>query len=442
MNSKSKVSTVSSEKTAELNFGSSATGIPLRDFQLSDRDVELIRKEFPVLQREIHGKPLIYMDNAATTLKPRVVWKTMEHHYTQESANIHRGIHFLSEQATLKFEEARQTIQEFLNAKHTHEIIFTKGTSESINLVASSYGGTFLKQGDEVLISWMEHHSNIVPWQMLCERVGCQLKVAPINDHGEIIMEEYEKLLSPRTKMVSMVYISNSLGTVNPIPEMIQLCRKLAPQSKIMLDAAQTVAHLQVDVQKLDCDFLAFSGHKIFGPTGIGVLYGKEEILNKMPPYQGGGDMIESVTFAKTTYNTLPYKFEAGTPHIGGVIGLGAAVNFVRALGFARIARREHELLEYGTKVLSTIPGLRLIGTAREKAAILSFVLSDIHPHDIGTFADQAGIALRTGHHCTQPVMERFRVPATTRASLAFYNTKEEIDQLKKTLLQIKEIFS
>ncbi|OGX33722.1 MAG: cysteine sulfinate desulfinase [Omnitrophica WOR_2 bacterium RIFCSPHIGHO2_01_FULL_48_9] len=402
-------------------------------------NVTKIRKDFPNLRVKVHGKPLVYLDNAATTFKPQCVIDAIEKHYKTGTSNIHRGVHTLSEKATLAFEGAREKIQKFLNAAKPSEIIFTRGTTESINLVANSYGRAFLKAGDEILISEMEHHSNIVPWQMLCEEKGCVLKVAPINDNGELIWEEFLKLLGPKTKFVSLVYISNSLGTVNPIKKIITAAHKF--DIPVLVDAAQAVNHRPIDVQELDCDFLAFSGHKLFGPTGVGVLYGKTALLERMPPYQGGGDMIASVTFEKTIYNVLPHKFEAGTPNVADVIGLGAAIDYINSLGLENIGSYEKELLDYGTAVLKKIPSLKLIGTAKEKVAVLSFVLPHIHAHDVGTLIDQEGIAIRTGHHCTQPVMKHFGVPATSRVSLAFYNTKEELDKLAKAILKTKEIF-
>ncbi len=403
-------------------------------------NIKKIRKDFPNLTTTVRGRPLVYLDNAATTFKPNSVIETLETYYKNECSNVHRGVHFLSEQATKDFEAARQKVRDFINAKKTEEIIFTKGTTNSINLVAQSYGRTFLKAGDEIIISHMEHHSNIVPWQMLCEEKGCVLKVIPINDQGELMMPEFEKFLNPKTKFVALVYISNSLGTINPVKKMIAAAHRL--KVPVLIDGAQAVNHLKVDVQELDCDFLAFSGHKLFGPTGVGVLYGKAKYLNAMPPMEGGGDMIASVTFEKTTYNILPYKFEAGTPSIAGVIGLGAAIDYVQAVGLENIFTYEQELLAYGTKLLSKISDLQLIGTAREKAAILAFILPDIHPHDLGTLVDREGVAIRTGHHCTMPVMQRFNVPATARASLAFYNTKEEIDVLAAAILKAKDVFA
>ena len=398
-----------------------------------------MREDFPVLGEKVYGKPLIYLDSAATTQKPKPVIQTLEHFYAHENANIHRGIFCLSEQATRRYESARHKIQQFINAERESEIIFTRGTTEAINLVAQTYGRAFLKKGDEVLITNMEHHSNIVPWQMLAQQSGIKLKVAPINDAGELILPEFEKLLSDKVKFVSVIHVSNALGTVNPVREIVRLAH--AKNIPVMLDGAQAVAHKSVDVQDLGCDFYVFSGHKLLGPTGIGVLYGKMEHLEKMPPYQGGGDMIRSVTFEKTTYNKAPYKFEAGTPHIAGVIGLGAAVDYLREIGLANIWAYEHELLVYCTKRLQEVPGLRIIGTAKEKSAIVSFVLGEAHAHDIGTILDRAGIAIRAGHHCAMPLMQRFNLAATARASLAFYNNKTEIDRLVEALKEVVEVF-
>lgn len=403
-------------------------------------NVNRIRKDFPNLHLKIHGKPLVYLDNAATTFKPLAVIETIERHYRTETSNVHRGVHYLSEQATAAFEQSREKVKNYINAGKLSEIIFTRGTTESINLVAYSYGRRFLKTGDEILISHMEHHSNIVPWQILCEEKGCVLKVAHINDNGELIWEEFKKLLTPRTKLVAMVYISNSLGTINPIKRVIEAAHHL--NIPVVVDAAQAVNHRSIDVQELDCDFLAFSGHKLFGPTGIGVLYGKEKLLEVMPPFLGGGDMIASVKFEKTIYNVLPHKFEAGTPHVAGAIGLGTAIDYVQSIGFDNIIEHENELLEYGTRALSGIPDLRLIGTAKNKTAIFSFVIPGIHPHDLGSLVDREGVAIRTGNHCTQPVIERFGLPATARASLAFYNTTEEIDRLVEALKKAIKIFS
>jgi len=403
-------------------------------------DVHRVREDFPLLRQQVHGQPLAYLDNAATSQKPQAVIDTLTRYYGEENSNVHRGVHLLSERATEAYEAARANVRRFLNAADTREIIFVRGTTEGINLVAQSYGRASITAGDEIIISWMEHHSNIVPWQMLCEEKGAILRVVPINDHGEALLDEYERLLNPRTKFVALVHVSNALGTINPVKQMIEMAHR--QRVPVLLDGAQTVAHLSVDVQELDCDFYVFSGHKVLGPTGIGILYGKADFLEGMPPYQGGGDMILSVTFEKTRYNTLPYKFEAGTPHIAGVVGLGAALDYLRGIGLDRIATYEQELLAYGTGVLSAIPGLRLIGTAKEKAGVLSFVLDGIHAHDIGTILDQEGIAIRAGHHCAMPVMQRFGVPATARASLAFYNTRGELDALGRAIRKAIELFS
>ena len=403
-------------------------------------DVERVREDFPVLKQKVHGKPLVYLDNAATSQKPLAVIEAIRRFYEVDCANIHRGVHELSQRSTAAYEQTRAKVKQFLNPRTKNELIFVRGATEGINLVAQSWGRKCVKTGDEIVISAMEHHSNIVPWQMLCEEKGAKLRVIPINDRGELLMEEYEKLLGPRTRMVAVTHVSNALGTINPVREIVELAHKAGAVA--LIDGAQAVPHMKVDVQALDADFYAFSGHKLFGPTGTGVLYGKTKLLNAMPPYQGGGDMIRTVTFEKTTYNDLPYKFEAGTPNIAGGIGLGAAIDYVNGIGLDKIAAYEHELLVYGTEALSDIPGLRLIGTAREKAAVLSFVMEGIHPHDIGTVLDRMGIAVRTGHHCAQPVMDRFGVPATTRASLAFYNTTAEIDALAAGLRKVKEMFA
>lgn len=402
-------------------------------------DVEKIRNDFPILQTKVHDKSLVYLDNAATSQKPVSVIKKAQEYYSSMNSNIHRGVHALSQVSTEAYESARIKIKKFINALGKNEIIFTRGTTESINLVAQSYGRMYLNEGDEVIISQMEHHSNIVPWQMICEEKGAKLKVIPINDDGEIIFEEYEKLINDRTKFVSIVYVSNSLGTVNPVKQIIDLAHQ--NNIPVLVDAAQAVNHLPIDVQDLHCDFLAFSGHKIYGPTGIGVLYGKVNLLDTMPPYQGGGDMISTVTFEKTTFNELPHKFEAGTPNIGGAIGLGEAIDYVQKIGIENIAAHEKELLDYATEAVAEIPSLKIIGTAKEKVSVLSFVLDDIHPHDIGTMLDFEGVAIRTGHHCTQPVMDRFGIPATSRASFAMYNTKEEVDVLIKGIKKIIEVF-
>jgi cysteine desulfurase/selenocysteine lyase len=403
-------------------------------------DVERVREDFPVLKQTVHGKPLVYLDSAATAQKPSCVVDAIRHFHEVDCANIHRGVHELSQRSTAAYEETRIKVKKFLNARSTQELIFVRGTTEGVNLVSSSWGRHNVKAGDEIVISAMEHHSNIVPWQMLCEETGAVLRVIPMNDRGELILEEYEKLLGPRTRMVAVAHVSNALGTINPVGQIIEMAHNAGALA--LIDGAQSAPHIHVDVQALDCDFYAFSGHKVCGPTGIGILFGKTELLNAMPPYQGGGDMIRTVTFAKTTYADLPYKFEAGTPNIAGGIGLGAALDYMTAIGLDKIAAYEHELLVYGTEKLLQIPGLRLIGTAREKAAVLSFVMEGIHPHDIGTVLDREGIAVRTGHHCAQPVMDWFNVPATTRASLAFYNTVGEIDALADGLRIVKEVFS
>jgi len=402
--------------------------------------IEKIRQDFPVLQQKVHGKPLVYLDNAATTQKPQVVIDTIVHYYLSENSNVHRGVHFLSDVATQAYETARTRVRQFLNAAHDREIIFTRGTTEGINLVAASYGRSRIKAGDEILISAMEHHSNIVPWQMVCEEKGATLRVIPINDAGELLLEEYERLLSDRTKLVAITYVSNALGTVNPVRQVVAIAHRRG--IPVLVDGAQATPHLPVNVQDLDCDFYAFSGHKVFGPTGIGILYGKTDLLEAMPPYQGGGEMISAVTFEKTIYNSLPHKFEAGTPHIAGVVGLAAAIEYVERIGLNQIAAYENELLAYGTDLLSAIPGLRMIGTAKEKAGVLSFVLRDIHAHDVGTILDHEGIAIRAGHHCAMPVMKRFGVPATARASLAFYNTREELEALAKGIQKAIEVFA
>ena len=404
----------------------------------AELDVQAIRAEFPILERTVRGRPLVYLDNAATSQKPRFVLDAITRYYEDENANIHRGVHYLSERATEDYENSRVRAQRFLNAAKSSEIIFVRGATEGINLVAQTYGRTHVGPGDEVLITAMEHHSNIVPWQMLCAEKGAKLRVAPINDRGELLIDEFESLLGPRTKIAAFTQVSNALGSINPVRRMTEMAhRRHVP---VLIDGAQAVPHMAIDVQAVDCDFYTFSGHKVYGPTGIGVLYGKAALLEAMPPYQGGGDMISSVTFEKTTYNKLPYKFEAGTPDIAGVIGLGAALDYVTDVGMDAIAAYEHELLEYGTGKLSAIAGLRLIGTAAEKAGVLSFVLKDIHPHDVGTILDQEAIAIRTGHHCSQPVMDRFGIPATARASLAIYNTREDIDALTKGIERVREV--
>jgi cysteine desulfurase/selenocysteine lyase len=398
-------------------------------------DVLEIRKDFPILNQTIHGKPLVYFDNAATTQKPQSVIQAISEYYQEFNANIHRGIHTLAEKATAEYEGTREMVRKFINASSTDEIIFTRGTTESINLVASTFGKQQVKAGDEVIITTMEHHSNIVPWQMLCEEKGATLKVIPINDRGEIILEEYEKLLSERTKLVAAVYVSNSLGTINPVKEIID--RAHAFGARVLIDGAQASAHLDINVQELNCDFYAFSSHKLYGPTGIGVLYGKKDLLNSMPPYQGGGEMIKEVSFEKTTYNELPYKFEAGTPNIADTVAFKKALEYVNEISKPVAAEYEHELLTYATESLQEINGLRIVGTAKEKISIVSFVVEGVHHQDIGIILDTQGIAVRTGHHCTQPLMQRFAIPGTTRASFAMYNTKEEIDKLVRGLHKV-----
>ena len=403
-------------------------------------DAERVRADFPVLQQQVNGRPLVYLDNGATSQKPQAVIDELVRYYSTENANVHRGVHTLSQYATEDYEGARAKVKRLLNAADDHEIVFTRGTTDSLNIVAQSFGKQSLGPGDEVIVSNMEHHSNIVPWQMLREEKGIVLRVVPIDDSGELLMDEYERMLSPRTKLVSITHVSNALGTILPVEQIIGMAH--AQGVPVMLDGAQAVPHMAVDMQKLDCDFYVFSGHKIFGPTGIGVLYGKAELLEAMPPVQGGGDMIKSVTFERTIYNDLPYKFEAGTPNIAGAIGLGAAIDYVQSVGFESFAAHEDELLDYGTKALEQIGGLRIIGTSPRKAGILSFVMEDIHPHDIGTILDAEGVAVRTGHHCAQPVMQRFQIPATVRASLAMYNTKEDIDALIRAIDRVIEVFS
>ena len=405
-----------------------------------DFDVERVRADFPLLRQQVNGKPLVYLDNGATSQKPQCVIDELVRYYTTENANVHRGVHTLSQLATDDYEGARSKVRRFLNAADDREIIYTRGTTEGINLVAQTFGRQNVGPGDEIVVSNMEHHSNIVPWQMLCEEKGAVLRVVPIDDSGELLMDEYEAMVGPRTKLVSITHVSNALGTVVPVERIVGIAH--AQGVPVLLDGAQAVPHMPVDVRRLDCEFYVFSGHKLFGPTGIGILYGKGEILEALPPFQGGGEMIKSVTFEKTIYNDLPYKFEAGTPHIAGAIGLGAAVDYVQALGFEGIEAHEAELLEYGTRALSAIDGLRIVGTAHHKAGILSFTLENIHPHDIGTILDEQGIAVRTGHHCAQPVMQRFQIPATARASMAFYNTKQDIDALVHGLDRVIEVFS
>ncbi|HSB73179.1 MAG TPA: cysteine desulfurase [Candidatus Methylomirabilis sp.] len=401
---------------------------------------EKIRQDFPALQAKVHGKPLVYLDNAATTHKPQAVIDTLIRYYTEENSNVHRGVHFLSQVATQAYESGRTRVRQFLNAAHDREILFTRGTTEGINLVAQSYGRSHLRAGDEVIISAMEHHSNIVPWQMVCDERGALLRVIPMNDAGELLLDEYQRLLGERTKLVAVAYVSNALGTVNPVRQIIELAHRRGVP--VLLDGAQAAPHMPVDVRALDCDFFAFSGHKLYGPTGIGILYGKADLLEAMPPYQGGGDMISAVSFEKTVYNTLPHKFEAGTPHIAGVIGLSAAIEYVERIGLHQIQTYEADLLEYGTELLSAIPGLRLIGTAGHKAGVLSFVVDGIHAHDVGTILDLEGVAVRAGHHCAMPVMKRYGLAATARASLAFYNTRADLDALVKAIHKAIEVFA
>jgi len=412
----------------------------LRVVKSAEFDLLEVRRDFPALHQKVHGKPLIYLDNAATTQKPKPVIDAVDRFYRFDSSNVHRAVHVLSDRATKAYEGARTTVKQYINARSEREIIFVRGTTEAINLVMNSFVRPRAKAGDEILISALEHHSNIVPWQLLAEQTGSRLVVAPIDDRGELILEEFERRLGPRTALVAVAHISNALGTIMPVHEIVQMAH--ARGVPVLIDGAQAISHLHVDVRELDCDFYAFSGHKVFGPTGIGVLYGRESLLEQMPPYQGGGDMIRSVTFEKTIYNELPYKFEAGTPHIAGAIGLGAALDYVSRVGLVRAAAHERELLDYGTALLGAVPGLRLIGTAREKVGVLSFVLDGVHPHDVGTVLDRDGIAVRTGHHCAQPVMDRFGVPATTRASLALYNSKAELDALAHGIRRVQKLFA
>ena len=403
-------------------------------------DINKIRKDFPILQQQVYGNPFVYFDNAATTQKPQCVIDAVVKYYAGENSNIHRGVHYMSQKATTAFENARETVRKFINAPHAHEIIFTRGTTESINLVASSFGKKFIEKGDEILISAMEHHSNIVPWQMICEEKQAILKVIPFHKNGELDTMAFKKLISEKTRIIALTHVSNALGTINPIKELIQKAH--AHNIPVLIDGAQGIAHTRVDVQDLDCDFYCFSGHKVYAPMGIGVLYGKEEWLNAMPPYQGGGEMIKTVTFEKTTFNELPYKFEAGTPNVGDVLGLEAAILYIDALGLDNISLYESELLDYATTELSKIEGIRIIGTAKHKAAVVSFLIDAIHPYDAGTIIDRFGVAVRTGHHCAQPVMDIFEIPGTIRASFAFYNTREEIDVLIKAIHKVKEMFN
>jgi cysteine desulfurase/selenocysteine lyase len=403
-------------------------------------DVAQVRSDFPLLRRQSRDRPLVYLDNAATTQKPQVVIDAITRYYTEINANVHRGVHELSEAATEAYEGARGKVRTFLNAREAREIVFTRNATESINLVAHAFGRQHVHKDDEVVISAMEHHSNIVPWQLLCEQQGARLRVAPIDDRGELMLEAFERLLGPRTKLVAITHMSNALGTITPAAEIVRMAH--AHGIPVLLDGSQAAYHMPVDVQALDCDFYAVTGHKLYGPTGIGVLYGKASVLTDLPPFLGGGDMIASVTFEKSTWNALPYKFEAGTPDIAGAIGLGAALDYIKSVGLENAARHEQHLLAYGTEALTSIPGIRMIGTATHKASILSFVMDGVHPHDIGTIVDREGVAIRTGHHCAQPVMDRFGVPATARASLAMYNTREDVDALVRALGRVREVFA
>ncbi len=403
-------------------------------------EIGRVRGDFPILQQEVHGHPLIYLDNGATTQKPAVVVETLERYYYLDNANVHRGVHELSERATEAYEGSRDKLRRFLNARDTAEIVFTRGTTESINLVAQSYGRSSLQPGDEILVTEMEHHSNIVPWQMLCEQTGAELKVVPINEAGELKLDEFERLLNERTAIVAVVHVSNALGSINPVKKLIRQAHAMG--AVVLVDGAQAVAHIQVDVQDLDCDFYALSAHKVYGPTGIGVLYGKESLLNAMPPYQGGGDMIEHVSFDKTTFNVLPYKFEAGTPNIAGAIGMGAAIDYVMATGLGAISAHERGILQYATQRVAEIDGLRIIGTAELKCSILSFMLDQHHPTDVGTLLNYHGVAIRTGHHCAMPVMQHFGVPGTARASFGMYNTREDVDIFVEALKKAKDVLS
>ena len=431
---------VGSGTATALSGDSSDGAFRLPRLPASPLDVARIREDFPILRQRIRGKPLVYLDNAATSQKPQVVIDAVTRFYAAENANIHRGVHYLSERATVAYDEAREKVARFLNAHSSREIIFTRGTTEGINLVAQTYGRTHLKPGDDIVITAMEHHSNIVPWQLVCEQTGATLRAAPISDQGELDVDAFERLLGDRTRLVALVHVSNALGTINPIKRLVALAH--ARGIPVLVDGAQAAPHLQVDVQNLDCDFFAFSGHKIFGPTGVGVLYGREALLERMPPYQGGGDMIATVTLQRSTWAPLPAKFEAGTPMIAQVLGLGAALDYVSKLGLDAIAAWEKDLLGYATERVSQIEGIRVIGTARDKASVLGFVLEGVHPHDIGTVLDDAGIAIRAGHHCAQPVMERFGVSGTARASFAFYNTRAEIDVLVDGLMTVKKMFA
>lgn len=407
---------------------------------MSSLDIRKIRNDFPILNQQVYNKPLIYFDNGATTQKPQVVIDEELRIYSHENSNIHRGVHYLSEQLTQRYEDARKVVREFINATHDHEVIFTSGTTESINTIAFSFGEKYINEGDEIIISTVEHHANIVPWQMLCERKKATLKVIPINDRGELLLDEYQKLISPKTKIVAVNQVSNALGTVNDVKKLIDIAHQ--QNIPVLIDGAQSIQHGNVDMQELDCDFFVFSGHKIYGPNGIGVLYGKEKWLNEMPPFMTGGEMIKKVTFEKTTFNELPFKFEAGTPNYVGAIGLVAAINYIQDIGLENIAAYEKELLDYATKKLESIDGLKIIGTAQKKVSVISFVLDNIHHYDAGMVIDKMGIAVRTGHHCAEPLMNRFNIEGTIRASFSFYNTKEEIDKLYEALLTVKQMFA
>jgi cysteine desulfurase / selenocysteine lyase len=402
-------------------------------------DVDRVRQDFPILRQTVRGRPLAYLDNAASAQKPRAVIEAVSRFYTDMSSNVHRGLHDLSERATAAYEKSRATVRRFLNAADDREIVFLRGTTEAINLVANTWGARHVGAGDEIVISEMEHHSNIVPWQLLCERQGARLRIAPITDAGELRLDALEQLLNPRTRLLALPHVSNALGTVNPVRRIVEVAHGRG--IPVLLDGAQAVPHLPVDVRAIGCDFFAFSGHKLYGPTGIGALYGRAALLEEMPPWQGGGDMIASVTFEKTTYNRIPYKFEAGTPHIAGAIGLGAAIEYVEGLGWPGIEVHEKDLLDYGTRALSSIPGVRIVGTAREKVSVLSFVVDGVHPHDVGTILDGHGVAIRAGHHCAQPLMDRLGIPATARASISFYNTRAEIDALVEGIRSVREVF-
>ena len=407
---------------------------------MSNFDVNKIREDFPILSRKVNGKDLVYLDNGGSSQSPASVIERFNKYVTEEHSNVHRGVHYLSQLATNEYEKAREKVKKFINAREAKECIFVRGTTEGVNLVAQSYGRANFNEGDEIILSQMEHHANIIPWQMIAEEKGAKIRVIPINENGELILDEYENLFNERTKFVSIIHVSNALGTINPVKQMIETAHKYGVP--VMIDAAQSVPHFKIDVQDLDCDFLTFSGHKMFAPTGSGVLYGKKELLEKMPPYQTGGSMIRTVTFEKTTFAGLPEKFEAGTPAIATSIAIGAAIDYLENVGMDNIAAYEHELLEYATKKLSNIEGVRIIGTAKEKASVISFTIDDIHPHDIGTILDQEGIAVRAGHHCAQPIMQFFKIPATARASFAFYNTKEEVDKLAEAVQKVIEVFA